>query len=249
MTGFAKSRIDRVGDALRSGDYCAKDLVELDQYRRTFESAYQHVVGMARLTFRLPVTGRPSKSTNSIVDKLRRESMRLAQMQDISGCRIIVEDIPSQDLYVNALKVFLGEPRIVDRRVSPSNGYRAVHLMPVIGDRCVEIQVRTMPQHLWAEMSEKLADTVDARLKYGEGDENWRHLLMNLSSAIQNLETEESDRAAAIQKFANAKGSARKIFKKGTRDLERSYQRRRSELLEGLVDINRLVRSDYAVLS
>ncbi|MBI3306876.1 MAG: hypothetical protein HYZ84_03615 [Candidatus Omnitrophica bacterium] len=46
---------------------------------------------------KLQPTGRPAKSTTSIVDKLHRESIRLSQLQDIAGCRIVVKDIQEQN--------------------------------------------------------------------------------------------------------------------------------------------------------
>jgi ppGpp synthetase/RelA/SpoT-type nucleotidyltranferase len=33
----------------------------------------------------------------------------------------------------------------------------------------VEIQVRILMQHWWAELSEKLSDTIDPEIKYGGG--------------------------------------------------------------------------------
>jgi hypothetical protein len=56
----------------------------------------------------------------------------------------------------------------VDRRSKPSYGYRAVHVIPSITGKPVEIQLRTQLQHLWAELSETLAFRFYVGLKYGE---------------------------------------------------------------------------------
>lgn len=58
-------------------------------------------------------------------------------------------------------------------------------------DRSVEIQLRTREQHLWAELSEKLADTVDPALKYGGGPENTLQELMAYSELLSKVENFE----------------------------------------------------------
>jgi putative GTP pyrophosphokinase len=65
----------------------------LDEYRRSFGSAYDAVVNGIRDNLGLEPTGRPAKSTGAILAKLRRERIRLTQIQDIAGCRIIVDGI------------------------------------------------------------------------------------------------------------------------------------------------------------
>ena len=55
----------------------------------------------------------------------------------------------------------------------------------------VEIQVRTLLQHLWANLSEKLADMVDPAVKYGGGPANVRELLDGISREIWEMESLE----------------------------------------------------------
>jgi ppGpp synthetase/RelA/SpoT-type nucleotidyltranferase len=80
---------------------------------------------------------------------------------------------------------------IVDRRPSPTYGYRAVHVIVEVLDRTVEIQVRTMLQHTWAELSEKLSDLVDPAIKYGGGPAHVKDLLLRSSSALGLVEEGE----------------------------------------------------------
>jgi putative GTP pyrophosphokinase len=76
----------------------------------------------------IEVSGRPAKSTAAIVDKLNRSSMRLSQMQDVAGCRTVVVDIAEQDRLVSTIEGKL--PCVIsDRRLRPSHGYRAVHVV------------------------------------------------------------------------------------------------------------------------
>ena len=88
VTAATKSQIDRLGDRLRKGDFGDGDLRDLDAYRRSFGQGYEEVVSRIRNALKLEPSGRPAKSTTSIVEKLRRETIRLSQMQDIAGCRL-----------------------------------------------------------------------------------------------------------------------------------------------------------------
>src|SRR5262249_6618844 len=95
-------------------------------------------------------TGRPAKSTTSVIEKLRRESIRLSQIQDIAGCRLIGAKIHDQNQMVTDLVAAFSTTTIIDRRKNPSHGYRAVHVIVQSQGRLIEIQVRTALQHLWA---------------------------------------------------------------------------------------------------
>ena len=52
----------------------------------------------------------------------------------------------------------------------------------------VEVQVRTKPQHVWAELSEKLADRRDPALKYGGGPPRIRQALENFSAVVSRVD-------------------------------------------------------------
>ena len=185
---FSKSQLDRLGDQLRGDEITAEDLRLLDEYRRSFSEGYEHVVRTIREQLGLEPTGRPAKSTTSIRDKLRRESIRLSQIQDIAGCRIVVPDVLTQTDAIGALVGKLGEMKIFDRREKPSHGYRAVHLIARCEGRPIEIQVRSAFQHMWAEFSEKAADSVDPALKYGGGPEPWKTYLLRTANIVAERE-------------------------------------------------------------
>ena len=190
MAILSKTQIDKLGERLKSGSPDEADLRELDEYRRSFGAAYEHVVGLVRGRLRLEPTGRPAKSTSSIVDKLRRESIRLTQIQDIAGCRLVVDDLDDQDEAVTSLVGMFPHAVVVDRRQKPSHGYRAVHIVVHVDGTLVEIQVRTTLQHLWAEVSERFSDVVDPAIKYGGGPNAIARLLANESRLISGLESD-----------------------------------------------------------
>lgn len=89
----SKTQIDKLGERLKEGNIAEDDLRLLDEYRLSFSEAYETVVGVIQNQLGLEPTGRPAKSTTSISEKLRRESIRLTQIQDIAGCRLVVPDV------------------------------------------------------------------------------------------------------------------------------------------------------------
>ncbi|MDT0488345.1 hypothetical protein RNB18_50780, partial [Streptomyces sp. DSM 41640] len=114
------------------------------------------------------------KNTGTILEKLERQGGSwLKSIQDLAGMRVVLDgDRGTQDAAVAAIvRAFTDpgrEPRVTDRRVQPSHGYRAVHVIAQLEGMPVEIQVRTRYQHEWADMFEKLADVIGRGIRYGE---------------------------------------------------------------------------------
>jgi ppGpp synthetase/RelA/SpoT-type nucleotidyltranferase len=148
MAILSKTQIDRLGDRLRKGPPSEADLRLLDEYRLSFGDAYNAIIRTIREKLRLEPSGRTAKTPSSIAEKLRRESIRLSQLQDIAGCRIIVPDVLTQDHTTATLRDTFPESRVMDRRKNPSYGYRAVHVIVMTQGASVEIQVRTALQDL-----------------------------------------------------------------------------------------------------
>lgn len=188
---MTKTQIDRLGDRLRSGSISEAELKMLDAYRKSFGVAYENVIKVIRENLKLQPTGRPAKSTTSIIDKLHRESIRLSQIQDIAGCRIVVKEMQEQDCVTGLIRDAFSSLSLVDRRVKPNFGYRAVHLIVKIEEKLIEIQVRTILQHKWAEYSEKFSDKIDPAIKYGGGPEAIQTHLSALSKLIMKYEKVE----------------------------------------------------------
>jgi len=189
---MSKSSLDRLGDRLREGVVGEAELRQLSEWRASFEPAYRTVVETIRDELMVDPTGRPAKSTGAIVEKLKRESIRLTQMQDIAGLRIVVPLIEQQDEVVSVVSTLFGESVVIDRRERPSHGYRAVHVVVFVSGVPVEVQVRTALQHRWAELSEKISDSVDPAIKYGGGDRAARRILYEISNTIALTEIRQS---------------------------------------------------------
>lgn len=187
MATLSKSQIDRLGDRLKKGSPSEADVRLLDEYRRSFGEAYEAVVLTVRDQLHLEPTGRPAKSTTSIIEKLRRES-RLSQVQDIAGCRVVVVDMAAQEQVVASLLGAFPATTVMDRRANPSHGYRAVHVIVASVNKLIEIQIRSSLQHLWAELSEKFSDLFDPSLKYGGGPDKLQNVLLTTSKIVVDCE-------------------------------------------------------------
>jgi putative GTP pyrophosphokinase len=184
---LSRTQVDKLGERLKSGPVSETDLRLLDDYRRGFVDAYLDVLS-ALVGLGLRPRSREAKSRSAIVDKLRRESIRLTQIQDIAGCRLWVFDLNDQDREARRIEHVLSGCRRFDRRTVPSHGYRALHLVAERHGRPVEIQIRTELQHLWARTSEMLSDRLGAGLKYGQGPPEMLAHLESWSTAIRQWE-------------------------------------------------------------
>jgi hypothetical protein len=114
------------------------------------------------------------KTTGTIVEKLRRNGGHtLSSIHDLAGMRLVVPGGRiEQDRVVEQIReVFVDGarmPKLIDRRVQPVQGYRAVHVIVYPDAYPIEVQVRTEWQHLWAEWFERLADQYGRGIRYGD---------------------------------------------------------------------------------
>lgn len=199
MTGFDLREIDRIGERLRSGTASEADYGVLRLWKRSFEPAFE-TVASAMLRLGIQFTARDEKSDASIIAKLKRgqpsgDAFRLSRLQDIAGIRIVCDDRARQDELIAAIQSDLRESlrkeRIADRRAGErvgKSGYRAVHLVPLIGGVPVEIQLRTLTQDLWANICEQLAFEIDPALRIGGGPAHVLHDLRGLSERWSGYE-------------------------------------------------------------
>jgi ppGpp synthetase/RelA/SpoT-type nucleotidyltranferase len=112
------------------------------------------------------------KTRGTLVEKLRRDPQtKLPSIQDVAGLRVTVSDRVDQDLAVPAIEAALRaescECKTRDRRVEPSWGYRAVHIIARVDGVPVEIQIRTELQDLWAQVAERIGDKFGRQIRYG----------------------------------------------------------------------------------
>lgn len=185
---LSNSQITKLGDSLRFGDFSEADLAMLDAFRQTFseidEQAYQLIQSTLASTTGWTSTKRKRKTQQSIVDKLcRQPRLRLPQMQDIAGCRIVIEGGSQVTDTLGSLLTGAFEPLQwkIERKERHAHGYRATHIIAKKGQKFYEIQLRTYAQDVWANLVESLSDENNT-LKYGGNDQE-----QALMSQLQNL--------------------------------------------------------------
>lgn len=232
MSGrFSKSEIDRLGERIRdAGELSVEDL-ELFQHYRLERRLHLNSLLHDLRTAGWRVTGRV-KTRNTLIEKvLRHPTLALSKVQDVVGCRIVVEGgREDQDAVVARLRDMAPGVRVVDRRAVPSAGYRAVHVIVTYQEWPVEIQVRTVLQHEWAQAFEQLADVFGRGLRYGDGPavpagsgltravigllvRRDVALMMRLSSVIDRVERTRSG-PAAISRTRRRLARRRRSFSK-----------------------------------
>jgi ppGpp synthetase/RelA/SpoT-type nucleotidyltranferase len=113
----------------------------------------------------------------------------------MAGYRLVVWGAPTQQLLVQQLSQEFAGARIHDRRGEASHGYRAVHVIALSQEYPIEVQIRTVFQHLWAQLSERLSDTLKSPgIKYGEYPTEFPdvgRILAAASDAIASFEAHE----------------------------------------------------------
>ncbi len=183
----SKTKIDKAGrylsDASREYDEEMLELEDVfDEYRK------EHLEPLTKLTLELQgwlqerggdyYIAQRLKRKPQILRKLNRFSVRLTQLQDIGGCRIIVAD----NIEVNRLFDYISGKlndsrfakviRVTDYREAgrDDTGYRALHIILEASGRMLELQLRSKIQHYWSESIERTSVIYGHRLKEKEGD-------------------------------------------------------------------------------
>jgi ppGpp synthetase/RelA/SpoT-type nucleotidyltranferase len=167
----SKNALKKLGDRLSSG---ADPTPADDALLNAFILSYDEPAAMVQEL--VTQAGYPStsrlKTRGTLIEKLARDPQtKLPSVQDVAGLRVTVENRVEQDLAVDRIRSALeasGCPvRVVDRRERPSHGYHAVHLIATVLGVPVEIQIRTVLQDLWAQVSERMGDRFGRAIRYG----------------------------------------------------------------------------------
>lgn len=126
--------------------------------------------------------------------------MKLSQMQDIGGCRAVVDTVTNvtamQDAYRQArIRHVLVNSK--DYIMNPkTSGYRSVHLVyryrsdrkTVYNGRLIEVQLRTKLQHAWATAVETASTFLQQDLKSSHGNIQWLGFFALVSSVFAQEE-------------------------------------------------------------
>jgi len=206
------AQLTRLGERIRNGREEPGDDVLLADYLLSFGPFARNTLDRAMVALfdardtidpeTTAVAERTLKSPRSIAEKLARQpGLRLDQMQDIVGCRIVTHSPSVQDDIVDVLRQRFVDSDIRDRRRQPSHGYRAIHLIVRQGRLRYEIQIRSILQHAWATLVERLIEQFTIEVKYGGGPAALQNALQELSHLIALFEESSpfSDADLAIE--------------------------------------------------
>jgi len=197
---LSNSQIKKLGDRLRTGNISDNDLALLDAFRQTYsdvdKQAYQLIHGALASTTGWTITKRKRKTQQSIVDKLcRQPNLRLPQMQDIAGCRIVIQGGTKDAKNINALLTpAFAQPWQIESKERSKDGYHAIHIIAKANKKFYEIQLRTYAQDVWANLVESLSDEKNT-LKYGgsEQEQSLMNQLKCLAERFHDIDQQAGD--------------------------------------------------------
>lgn len=194
---YSKTQVRNAGDYLRRLVAEGVDLRQADPDKviwawdvlDNFRAAHEYALTKATMGLRSrvdtmyrnllgPDHGRQLKVSQrlkrhvSIVGKLSRQpTMKLHTMQDVAGCRAVVDTIEQVRLVQRRWETKKGRVCWVDEYITTpkTTGYRGVHVIVSYDDRLVEVQLRTLVQHEWATTIERIGGRIRQDLKAGVG--------------------------------------------------------------------------------
>ena len=160
----------------------------------TFQANIRKNLKKMRLDDKAIVAQRLKRLPSILLKLSRFPTMRMERMQDIGGIRIILPTI--EDVYrvrdsLKALKWKHLLKREKDYILAPQDsGYRSYDNKRASAEfqgLCVEIQIRTKLQHIWATAVETIGTFIEHSLKSSQGPQEWLDYL-KLASAIFAIE-------------------------------------------------------------
>lgn len=246
---YSKSQIDRFGKWLIRPEGIPEDKlldaeIALDEWRQEFLQPLTDVTLKCQelLQNEIPniYIAQRLKRKPQIINKLNRAyPMRLSQMQDIGGCRIIVEENEQID---KALELIQSKAknrtfkvlRVADYREKgrKESGYRAVHVIANRSNHEVEIQLRTFSQHSWAEEIERTSIICEKPLKEGKGPPEVIDYFHKTSDAIHAYSRGRPITKDLLSSIQN-----------GYKNLANVVGTKRQHLLDGFIVNERFIKS------
>lgn len=209
VPAYSRTKVDRAGTILRSSDSSEGEVAEAWHIITNWRSAHAFPLNTITMDLRQKVKRvnpdalvvQRLKRARSILSKLDKESsMRMSQMQDLGGCRAVVENLE----HVYALRDQYLKSRSLHRRASEDDyiknprpsGYRGLHLVyqfesrahPEYNHMLIEVQLRTVTQHAWATAVETVGAVIGQALKASQGEKDWLDYFRHAALALELYE-------------------------------------------------------------
>ena len=209
--GFSLDEVRAAGEVIRHSE---RTPLSLEEYARVIgilnnwrsahnyplNAIHTHLKNLARAVSNgTPLSVQRTKRSPAIIFKLQNNrGVDLVDMQDIGGCRFILDTIGQvyalRERIVTSKAAHLKERENDYIRVEPNRrGYRSLHLIYRYRDSQadsswrnipIEIQIRTKLQHMWATANEIAGLMRGEKFKNGKGDPKWLRMFKLLGSAF-----------------------------------------------------------------
>ena len=201
---FNPKEIDRAGRILAGteGDGSDAEYAAAVRLVANWRASHSHPLNTFRANLQRRagddgIVAQRLKRMPSIIGKLKRlRRLRLSQIQDIGGCRVVVPE--AADAY--DIAAGLADSKIRHRPLHLADyieeprrtGYRSLHLVyqyhtdrkPEFDGLKIEIQLRSRLQHHWATAVEAVGTFIGDELKSGRGNKTWLRFFQLMSTAI-----------------------------------------------------------------
>jgi len=258
---YSKTKIDNAGRALSKGVFKSEDQqieaeIIFDDYRRAHlqpltDTTYIIQSWLSQFDKQFYIAQR-LKRRPQILRKMRRFSVRLTQLQDIGGNRVIVDtNADVEELRRLLLERIKGEGAIdlfreTDYRVKgrDDTGYRALHMILNRGGLKVELQLRSRAQHYWAESIERTSVIYGRHLKENEGDPAVLEYFKCLSNVFYELECGREPSPKEKMDLDDRREHAERIIAEATHS-DLLYSQASDVILKTLEEIERGRRSPF----
>lgn len=203
---YTKSEINNAGKIITTPNIPLEDrnhaLKILNNWRASHAYPLQVIANNLRLRNPDAVVVQRLKRLESITGKIERfPDMNLYRMQDLGGCRVIVNNI--NQVYDSLTKYKNSRIRHILKREndyiqSPKkSGYRSYHMVYQFQsdkketynkNMLIEIQFRTQLQHIWATAVEMMGIYTKSNLKSSQGNEDVLRFFTLVSSVFALME-------------------------------------------------------------
>lgn len=206
---FSRKQITRAGQVLIAANVDSKEYAEALKLINFWRACHAYPINTFQATLRLRlkkisttvIVARRLKRIPSIERKLRsNQGMQLARMQDIGGLRAIVTNMRQ----VRALHARYSDGTLTHKLIGiddyidhpKQSGYRSLHLIyryknplvPKYDGLCLELQIRTRMQHIWATAVETVGSFLNQALKSSEGSDDWLDYFRVVGAAFAIVE-------------------------------------------------------------
>lgn len=203
---YSKKEIKNAGKAIATPSISNEErdiaLEILNNWRSAHAYPLQVIASNLRLRNPTAIVVQRLKRLESITGKLERYStMDLYRMQDLGGCRVIVDSL--DEVYAAILNYKNSRIRHILKREydyiqePKDSGYRSYHMVYQFHsdkketynkNMLIEIQFRTKLQHTWATTVEMMGIYTKSQLKASIGDEDVLRFFVLVSSVFAKME-------------------------------------------------------------